>query len=430
MPSNAEVPDPTDWVGTPLASLSSLESALQCHVCKELFKTPMITSCLHTFCSLCIRRCLSQDGRCPACRTGDQESKLRMNLAMEECVNVYQKQRADLLNFARSIAVGAQNNAIDSSAPDERPRKRRRKDQTPDANTTSDVSTRATRSQSRMALHASQESREQSFVADSEDEGSQYGEDDSSSTPAKPSSGLEDGLVACPMCSKRMKEAAVFSHLDQCDGKARSSPRLKDPTPEKQPSTSVAYSVPSSTKARQRLGALNYSLLTETALRKKLSEIRIPSHGSKPLMQKRHMEWMSLWNASCDSSNPQTKQELLRELENWDRTQGRQIVNAQGPSGVMAKDFDTKAWTKSQKDDFADLIKRAKHKAPAPTTTAPNDDGHGKVDPSRPQDLKPTAHVEHSSKPNDLVDLTSPAKQPLEQQQQQSQGSQISGLTA
>ena len=349
---------------------------------------------------------------------------------MEECVNVYQKQRADLLKLARSIAAGTSIFATDSSAPEERPRKRRRKHQTTSANRTTDVSTRATRSQSRMALNGSQESREPSFVADSDDDGSQYGEDASSPTPAKPSFGPEDGLVACPMCSKRMKEAAVYSHLDQCDGEARSSPRLKHTITNGEPSTSVAYSVPSSTKARQRLGALNYSLLTETALRKKLAEIRIPSYGSKQLMQKRHMEWMSLWNASCDSSNPQTKQELLRELDNWDRTQGRQIVNAQGPSGVMAKDFDTKAWTESQKGGFADLIKKAKSKVPTPMTTAPKDIGHVDVDPSPPQDLTTTAHMEHSSSSKDLVDLTSPTKPLLEQQQQQSKGSQIGGLTA
>jgi E3 ubiquitin-protein ligase RAD18 len=357
---------------------------------------------------------------------------------MEECVNVYQKQRADLLKLARTLALGARNQAIDNSAPEERPRKRRRRQQTTSANTTTDVPTRATRSQSRMALYGSQESREPSIIADSEEDGSQYGEDASSHTPVEPSSDPEDGLVACPMCGTRMKEAAVFPHLDQCDGAGRSSSRLKDLIANERPSTSVAYSVPSSTKARQRLGALNYSLLTETALRKKLAEIRIPSYGSKPLMQKRHMEWMSLWNASCDSSSPQTKQELLRELETWDRTQGRQIANAQGPSGVMAKDFDTKAWTESRKDDFADLIKRAKAGAPTPMATAPKDSGQGDVDISLPQDLTPTAHMENSSSRSDLVDLTSPTKPLLEQQQQQqqqhqsqqSQSSQIGGVTA
>ena len=29
---------------------------------------------------------------------------------------------------------------------------------------------------------------------------------------------LDDGLVACPMCSRKMKNEAVFSHLDKCTG--------------------------------------------------------------------------------------------------------------------------------------------------------------------------------------------------------------------
>lgn len=348
---------------------------------------------------------------------------------MEECVNVYANQREGLLSLARRVAVDARSGAVDGTAFKGRPSKRRRTQQKNGPSTTSEMSVRATRSQSRMPLQICQESRERSIIEDSEDDGSQYGEEDSSPLPAKPFFDPGDGLVACPVCSKRMKEEAVYPHLDQCNGEDRSSTEQKDPTAMKKKSTSIAYSVASPCKARQRLGALNYSLLTETALRKKLFEIGIPSYGPKPLMQRRHMEWMNLWNASCDSSNPQTKRELLRELDNWERTQGRQIVNAQGPSGVMAKDFDTEGWTKSNKDDFADLIRRAREKAHKPVATGPKDDGLGQEDPREPQNLEPTLDSEHSSKCNNVVDLTSPAKPPLEQQQQ-SQGSQMNGVTA
>lgn len=33
----------------------------------------------------------------------------------------------------------------------------------------------------------------------------------------------DDGLVKCPICSRRMKEEAVYSHLDQCDGETKST---------------------------------------------------------------------------------------------------------------------------------------------------------------------------------------------------------------
>lgn len=97
--------DSTDWLKTPLSSLAAVDSALRCQICKDFYQTPMITSCMHTFCSLCIRRSLSTDGKCPACRTKDQELKLRNNNAMEELVEAFKKARPDVLEFARRPVV-------------------------------------------------------------------------------------------------------------------------------------------------------------------------------------------------------------------------------------------------------------------------------------------------------------------------------------
>ena len=96
-----DVSDSTDWLETPLRSLSAVDSALRCQVCKDFYTTPVITSCSHTFCSLCIRRCLNNDGRCPACRAQDQELKLRFNGAMEDLVEAFKKARQDVLEHAR-----------------------------------------------------------------------------------------------------------------------------------------------------------------------------------------------------------------------------------------------------------------------------------------------------------------------------------------
>lgn len=341
---------------------------------------------------------------------------------MEECVNVYQKQRDDLLFLARRIGQDARAKTDDGLDIDGRPAKRRRTQQSNAVNSTSEVPMRATRSQSRRGSKARQASRESSIIEDSEDDGSPYLEnEDTSSPPESRLSEPDDGLVACPMCHARMKEESVFTHLDQCEGSAT---KARSSTTGKKPSTSVAYSVPSPTKARQRLGALNYSLLTETALRRKLAEIGIPSLGSKPLMQRRHMEWMNLWNASCDSSTPKTKRQLLRELDIWERTQGRHITNAQGPSGVMAKDFDVDSWTKSNKDDFAELIRKARQKAHRAQPSAEEEEAT-RQQPSLESNPKPT----HSSTHTPMVDLTTTAKPPpLEPQQ--SQGSQINSVTA
>ena len=117
----------------------------------------------------------------------------------------------------------------------------------------------------------------------------------------------------------------------------------------------------------ERLPQLNYSLLKDTALRKKLSELGIPNGGPKEMLIRRHTEWVNLVNANCDSSKPKTKRELIHELESWDRTQGRQILNncngaGSSTSSVMSKNFDGAAWASNHGNNFQALIAQARRK--------------------------------------------------------------------
>lgn len=101
MDQSFDLPDSTDWLETPLSLLAPFESSLRCQVCKDFFDNPVITSCSHTFCSLCIRRCLSAEGKCPACRSSDQELKLRRNWAVQELVDAFMTARPSVLGLAR-----------------------------------------------------------------------------------------------------------------------------------------------------------------------------------------------------------------------------------------------------------------------------------------------------------------------------------------
>ena len=117
----------------------------------------------------------------------------------------------------------------------------------------------------------------------------------------------------------------------------------------------------------ERLPQLNYSILKDNALRKKLSELGIPNGGPRALLIRRHTEWVNLVNANCDSLKPRTKRELLHELDIWDKTQGRQIANGSNGAGnassVMNKDFNGTAWAASHDEDFQKLIAKARIKA-------------------------------------------------------------------
>lgn len=93
-------------------------------------------------------------------------------------------------------------------------------------------------------------------------------------------------------------------------------------------------------------------------MRKKLRDLGIPDWGPRELLQRRHTEWMNLWNANCDSKHRKPRSELLHELNTWERIQGG--LSSSGPANtVMRKDFDTEAWSTSHGDDFKQLIASA-----------------------------------------------------------------------
>lgn len=118
-----DIPDSTDWLNTPLSLLAPLENSLRCQICKDFFDNPVLTSCSHTFCSLCIRRCLSNEGRCPTCRLQDQELKLRRNWIVQELVEQFQNAREPMLSLARKEAARLTNGGDDIQQPS--PKKRR-----------------------------------------------------------------------------------------------------------------------------------------------------------------------------------------------------------------------------------------------------------------------------------------------------------------
>jgi len=118
----------------------------------------------------------------------------------------------------------------------------------------------------------------------------------------------------------------------------------------------------------ERLPALNYSLLKDQNMRKKMWELGISSNGSRQLLEKRHKEWITLWNANCDATKPKSKSDLKRELETWERTQGGKVTastSTQMGAKIRDKDFDGKAWSNQHNDDFQQLIAKARRKPEA-----------------------------------------------------------------
>ena len=170
----------------------------------------------------------------------------------------------------------------------------------------------------------------------------------------------DDGLVACPICQTRMKEETVFNHIGTSDCTSPSQKQTRQTPKQPPPAPRPSSATPKPIILPDRLTELNYSLLNEKALRKKLSELGIPSTGSKTLLSRRHTEWVNLWNANVDAGAPRSKRELLSELSKWDRSIGREPDSFGVANNVMKKDFDAKAWSSGNKTDFERLIEEAR----------------------------------------------------------------------
>ncbi|KAL6231133.1 Postreplication repair E3 ubiquitin-protein ligase rad18 [Aspergillus navahoensis] len=337
-----DIPDSTDWLDTPLTLLAPFETSLRCQVCKDFFDNPVITSCSHTFCSLCIRRCLSTEGKCPTCRSSDQELKLRRNWVVQELVEGFKNARPSILQLARKAKAGADNRE-DVGA--EEPSLKKRKIESDVIVGTDSPAEQGVRTRSHSRGVARQVQAAPIEIID-------VGQDEEYIP--------DDGLVPCPVCGRRMKEEAVFRHLDTCTGGA------EDSKPAAFGSLASGPRKPSPVtagKPPERLPVINYSLLKDTVLRKKLKDLGIPNWGPRPLLQRRHTEWMNLWNANCDSRTPKPKRELLRELDVWERTQGGNSVALTDPTNaVMNKDFNTGEWSANYDTDFKALIANARKK--------------------------------------------------------------------
>jgi E3 ubiquitin-protein ligase RAD18 len=173
-----------------------------------------------------------------------------------------------------------------------------------------------------------------------------------------------------------MTVQAVEAHIDHCDGEPPSKKKgarnsTQNPTIHK------------AIKRPERLPHPHYSGLKDAALRKKLADQGISSSGSRQLMERRYTEWVTLWNANCDSKNPKGKSELRRDLDLWERTQGGRAVvswkEQEIGSQIRDKDFDGKAWAEKNDEAFKQLIANARRKPAAKASSSGSGPAQGEA---------------------------------------------------
>ena len=187
-----------------------------------------------------------------------------------------------------------------------------------------------------------------------------------------------DGLAACPICWARMKPWQVDKHIDtSCPGSPQPTVATSRISSSRTMSGfSSGHAVKSSIAANplERLPPLNYSILRDQALRKKMSELNISASGSRQLLERRHKEWVTIWNANCDSARPKSRMELLHDLDVWERTLGGRApltLSSHIGAQIRDKDFDGAAWAAKHDTSFKDLIANARRSRNQPAAKQP-----------------------------------------------------------
>jgi DNA repair protein Rad18 len=196
-----DLPDSTDWIATSLPAFEPFEAALRCEVCKEFYTNPVITSCSHTFCSLCIRRCIGVDGKCPACKSACQADKLMPNIAVREVAARFQEARPKALELARRDKEDDEEHRIG----------RKRKRESPEVDEDEPARQTRARQTRRSTRRGDATGTDDTPFVITIDEGERN--DDY----------VPEGMAKCPICQELMKAHLVFDHVNTCTGESNRS---------------------------------------------------------------------------------------------------------------------------------------------------------------------------------------------------------------
>jgi E3 ubiquitin-protein ligase RAD18 len=326
------VSDPSDWEKSKFPQLNELDAALRCQICKEFLKAPVLTTCGHIFCSICIRRTISDSNKCPVCLDETYESGLRKVLLLDSIVSWFGKNRAELLNALPLDHVNDSQNDDDS-----------------------DIEV--------VTANGS-----------------------APKTDTKDATNKDETLTECPICGVFMPITEIQGkHIDQCLKDQTNGSAAKATHSTKQVGMSGFFSTkvspkkveidlqlqPKSVKGKQRLANLDTSL-SASKLKERMSALRIPTNGTRQQLEHRMKEYINLFNANLDSINPVDERILRDRLNKWEAlissktslSVSDRVLNSPpityDQQTIKRQKVERKKWNETNKSHYADLIKSAR----------------------------------------------------------------------
>ncbi|NWT72179.1 RAD18 ligase, partial [Prunella himalayana] len=333
-----------------------VDNLLRCGICFDYFSIAVIIpQCSHSYCSLCIRKSLSYKTQCPTCCVTVSESDLKNNRILDDLVKSFNSARQQLLQLVLeappvpSPPAHGQCPAGSHGSPAPQPEAQ----EVPGTASSVRKDTVCTSTKAGGLAWTAQKGFRTEEHHDLHSTSAEAGGKDSkgrsqeipgcTESHEKPSTSVLKGdkKVECPVCAVAILEQYINKHLDSCLTREEKKDSLR-----------------SSDHKRKLMSKVVYNLLSDRDLRKKLKEHGLSTSGTRQQLIKRHQEFVHMYNAQCDSLNPKSVAEVVKELEKNEKIRVQLECNKPGENSLT--------FTKDQTEEEIDEIHteyRNKHRS-------------------------------------------------------------------
>lgn len=297
-------------------------------------------------------------GKCPLCNEEQIESKLRKNLILDEIVIFFKRYRPDLIELLAAQPPLPEMEKSDTTEVVET------------INLDSDEETDSSKRSSRSALDLKRPPSIDSLLSSPRKKLRSVGARDLST----------EELSECPICHDLLPLNEIqTTHIDQClSTNSDPKPAIKPPKSShtlssfflkksKEPKRAFSFDkskqfqLQHNSQNTKTLKKLNFSSLNTTKLKEKLSQLSLPTTGSRQQLETRYNHYMILYNSNLDSVNPAPLKKLRADLNQWEFLNNNMDSDLQVTS--IQKNVDRNSWVESHNDEFKKLIMKLRSKS-------------------------------------------------------------------
>ncbi|KAI8898399.1 hypothetical protein BC833DRAFT_590016 [Globomyces pollinis-pini] len=105
-----------------------------------------------------------------------------------------------------------------------------------------------------------------------------------------------------------------------------------------------------------------YHLYKDNKIRALLQNEALSSYGDRSSLIKRHSQWIMMFNANCDSSQPKSLKELRSDLNDWEQLNATRTTQPQNSNHELTKEYQNSITNHlfKYKEHFEELIEEIK----------------------------------------------------------------------